>query len=89
MLDVDRRTFAGAVEVDDVERFGALLDPAPGRIERVGVEDGLALVVAAQQAHRLAAADIHRGIQDHAGTEAQMPLKLASSASPAALDFSG
>ena len=41
--------------------------PARGRVDRVGVVGGLALVVALQQPHRLAAADVDRRVEDHAG----------------------
>ena len=44
---------AGAVEVDDVQRAGALLHPPPRGVERVGVVDGLAVVVALDEAHRM------------------------------------
>ncbi len=56
---------------------------------RVGVVGGLALVVALQQPHGLAAADVDGGIEDHAGTAEQTPAKLASRRRPAPLDFSG
>ena len=98
MLEVDRGAGAGAVEVDHVQRLGALPDPAPRGVARVGVERGLALVVALDQAHRAPAADVDRRVEDQAGAEAesgrraaaeQIAAKLPSRRSPAALDFSG
>ena len=88
-LEVPRPAGLGAVEVDDVEEGGPVVGPAPGGVDRVGVVGGLALVVALQQAHRLAAADVDRRVEDHAGTAAQIPAKLESRRRPAALDFSG
>ena len=57
----------GAVEVDDVQELGPFAGPARRRVDRVGVVGGLALVVALQQPHRLAAADVDRRVEDHAG----------------------
>ena len=45
----------------------ALLDPAPRGVERVGVEGGLALVVALDEPHRAAVADVDRRVEDQAG----------------------
>ena len=72
-----------------MQELGAFAGPAPRGVDRVGVVGGLALVVALQQPHGLAAADVDRRVEDHAGTDAQTPAKLESSRSPAALDFSG
>jgi hypothetical protein len=63
--DVDRSAGSGAVEVDDVKRAGTLVDPAPGRVERVGVVDGLTLVIPLEQPHRASVADVDRWIEDH------------------------
>ena len=94
VLDVDRRALAGAVEIDHVKRLRPLLEPAFSGVDRVGVERRLAVVVALHEAHGFAAADIDRGIEDHAGCEAvvvraQMVAKLPSRRRPAVLDFSG
>ncbi len=72
-----------------MQELGALLGPTGRRVGGVGVVSRLALVVALQQAHRLAATDVDGGIEDHAGTAEQTPAKLESSRRPAALDFSG
>ena len=65
-LEVLRLTRLGAVEVDDVQELGPFAGPALRRVDRVGVVGGLALVVALQQPHRLAAADVDRRVEDHA-----------------------
>ncbi len=73
------------VEVDDVQELGAFAGPAPRGVDRVGVVGGLALVVALQQAHGPAAADVDRRVEDHAadaGTAAQIPAKLESRRRP-------
>ena len=84
-----RRALARAVEVDDVQRPRALVDPAPGGLARVVVERGLALVVALDQPHRAPVADVDRRVEDHAVTGLQTAAKFASRRRPAALDFSG
>jgi hypothetical protein len=89
VVEVHRRPDACAVEVHHVKRAGALVDPAQRRLHRVGVEDCLAVVVALNQAHGLAPADVDRRIENQTGTDAQMLVKFRSSASPAPLDFSG
>ena len=90
VLDVHRRALARAVEVDDVERPRALVDPAPSGLARVGVERGLALVVALDQPHRAPVADVDRRVEDHTATTGlQTAAKFASRRRPAALDFSG
>ena len=101
VLEVRRRAGARAVEVDDVQRPRAVVDPAswPRRADRrrrrsAGVE------VAAREPHRLAVEDVDRRQQDHAraaaGRGAAAPpqprtgaTKFASSASPSPEDFSG
>ena len=55
------------VEVDHVEEVDAGVGEAQRRVDRVGVEDRLAVVVALDQPHRVAAADIDRRVEDHAG----------------------
>ena len=93
---VDRRALARPIEVDDVQRAGAAVDPPPCRVKRVGVIDGLAGEVAAGQAHGAAPADIDRRPEDHARSAAGRAPPCAarrvnapSSASPCAEDFSG
>ena len=66
VLDVDRGARAGAVEVDDVQCLRALVEPAPRRVERVGVVGRLAVVVALNETHRVAAADVDRRVEDQA-----------------------
>ena len=78
---------ARSVEVDDVQGACALVGPAARRVERVGVERRLALVVALNQPDRASAADVDGGIEDHAGTQAST--NLLRRPSPASLDFSG
>jgi hypothetical protein len=93
VVEVRGRAVAGAVEVDDVQPFGAALHPRARGAERVGVVDGLGAEVALAQADGLAAADVDRGVEDHAvagvPTRSQAALKLASSLSPCREDFSG
>ena len=90
-VEVPRLPRLRPVEVDHVEELGPFAGPARRRVDRVGVVGGLALVVALQQPHRLAAADVDRRVEDHAARTAwrRSPAKLESSRSPAALDFSG
>ncbi len=66
MLEVRRGAAPGAVEVDDVQRPRAVVDPALGGVERVGVVDGLRVEVPLVEAHRLAVEDVDRRQQDHA-----------------------
>jgi hypothetical protein len=66
VVEVGRASVARPVEVDDVEVARALVDPAPGGVHRVCVVDRLVVVVAAQQPHRVPAANVDRGIEDHA-----------------------
>ena len=63
--------------------------PAQRCIDRIGIVGGLARVVALQQPHGLAAADVDRRIEDHAETGAQVFVKFSSSARPVVEDFSG
>ena len=56
---------AGRVEVDDVERLGALVLPVPRELHGVVAEDGHVVEVAAPQAHRLAVLDVDGGKHDH------------------------
>jgi hypothetical protein len=66
LLDVHGRPRTRAVQVDDVKRLRALLGPAPRRVDRVGVEGGLAVVVALHQPHGSTLADVDRRVEDHA-----------------------
>ena len=61
VLDVGRLAAASAVEIDDVQGAGAVCDPPPRGVERVGVVDLLGVELSLLQAHRLAATDIDRG----------------------------
>ena len=81
--------FAGIPSRDDVQGLGPLAHPPAGGLHGVGVVNRLAIVVALNEAHGVSASDVDRGIEDHAGTAAQISAKLASSRRPAALDFSG
>src|SRR4051794_5916779 len=78
-----------AVEVDDVQKAGALVDPRPGGGQRVVLVDGLRVEVPADQPHGLALGDVDGGVEDHAGTPAQSSVKFRRSARPAWDDFSG
>ena len=55
----------GAVEVYDVQEARPFVDPAQRRVDRIGVVGRLARVVALQQPHRLAAADVDGRVEDH------------------------
>ena len=90
-VEVARLASLRPVEVDHVQELGAFAGPAGCGVDRVRVIDGLLGIVAPQQPDGLAAADIDRRIEDHAavGVLTQIPAKLASSRSPAVLDFSG
>ena len=72
-----------------MEPVRSLLVPARSGGQRVGVIRGLALVVALDQPHGMAASDIDCRIEDQAGTGEQIAAKFASSRKPAELDFSG
>ena len=77
VVEVRGRSLARAVEVDDVQRPGPLLDPAQRRFDRIRVEDGLALVVALDEPHGVTVPDVDRGIEDQpTATEAQMRTKF-------------
>ena len=43
---VDGPPLTGAVEIDEVQGFSALFDPAPRHSGGIGAEDGLAAIVA-------------------------------------------
>ena len=60
-LQVLRLPCLRPVEIDDVQELGPFLGPALRRVGRIGVVRRLALVVALQQPHRLAAADVDCG----------------------------
>ena len=92
VLEVHRLPRARPVEVDDVQRLGPALDPAPRGVEGVGVERGLTVVVALHQAHRACRRGCRspdRGSRRQAATGWQAAANPASSSSPAVLDFSG
>ena len=91
MVEVLRLARARTVEVDDVQGLGAGLQPALRGVEGVGVERGLAVVVALDQPHRAPVADVDRRVEDQGApaTGWQAAAKPASSSSPAELDFSG
>jgi hypothetical protein len=55
---VDRPTLPGTVEVNEVQVFGPLFDPATRHRGGVGAEDGFLRIVALAQAHALAAAQV-------------------------------
>ena len=57
---IDRQALAGAVQIDEVQMLGALLDELPGHGGRIVGEDGLLLVVALPEPDALAAAQIDR-----------------------------
>ena len=84
---------AGArrVEVDDVQRLGALVLPVARQLHGVVAEDGDVVEVAAAQAHRLAALDVDGGEHDHEVPASRWTVATnpASSASPTLELFSG
>ena len=90
-VEVDGGPSAGAVEIDHVNDPRAALDPAPGRIDRVGVVLRFPLVVALQEPHGPAATDVDRRVEGQHGTVRAVAIaaKLPSIARPAPLDFSG
>ncbi len=94
MLEVDRLAALGAVEVDDMQPFGAFFGERARRRQRLLVIDGLRLEVALAQPHGVAAEDVDRRVEVHAcvalGSRAatQICAKFASRRRPAAEDFS-
>ena len=56
---------ARRVEVDDVQRLGALVLPVARQLHGVVAEDGDVVEVAAAKAHRLACLDVDGGEHDH------------------------
>ena len=84
---------AGArrVEVDDVQRLGALVLPVARQLHGVVAEDGDVVEVAAAQADRLAGLDVDGGEHDHEVPASRWTLATnsASSASPTLELFSG
>ena len=89
VLEVPGLAGPRAIEVHDVKCPRPLLEPTARGVERVVVVGRLTPVVALHQADGATIADVDRGIEDHAGTEAQISAKLARTRRPAALDFSG
>ena len=99
VFEVHRVATAGAVEVDDVQRPGARLHPAPGRVQRIGVVDRRLIELPPRQPHRLALENVDRRQQDHvrsaaagcagAASERHSATKPSSIRSPCAEDFSG
>ena len=65
VVEVLRVAGSRPIEVDHVEEPRALLLPAARRIQRLGVVDGLVLILAAKQPHRVPAPDVDRRIEDH------------------------
>src|SRR5690606_24995076 len=83
----------GAVEVDEVQPFGAGLLPAQGRLDRVA-EDLLGSVDALDELDGSPSLDVDGGQQlqivSHVASEPQSePTQLRSRAAPASPDFSG
>src|SRR4051794_21781481 len=89
---VHRPALARAIQVHHVELSGSVLHPRPRGLERIVDVDGLLVEVALAEAHRLPAADVDRGQEDHAArrsADAAMLVKFRRSRSPFSLDFSG
>ena len=86
-----RRARPRAVEVDDVQRTRALLDPGARGLERVVVVDRLVVEVAPGEAHGLPAGDVDRGIEDHSRRHParRRAAKFASSAGRASTTSPG
>ena len=72
-----------------MELARALVDPLARGVQGILVVDGLPLEVPLLEAHRLAAADVDRRDEDHAGTARAMRVRLERSRRPAGPDFSG
>ena len=91
--DREVRQLAGArrVEVDDVQRLGALVLPVARQLHRVVAEHGDVVEVTATQAHRLAGLDVDGGEHDHEVPASRWTLATnpASRASPTLELFSG
>ena len=84
MLEVDRAPSRAPSRSTTWRKRAPWLDPAPRGVDRVGVVDGLVVVVAAQQPHRTTAANVDRRIEDHAAetTRAQMLGEVREQAQP-------
>ena len=82
---------AGGVEVDHVQRLGALVLPVARQLHRVVAEHGDVVEVAAPQAHGLACLDVDGREDDHEVPASRWTLatKPASRASPTLELFSG
>ena len=76
-----------------MEDAGPGLDPAPRRVERIGVVHGPLLEVPTCETNRFTFENVDRRVEDHAATPcaclAQTDAKLRSSARPCVEDFSG
>ena len=89
VLERPRLALPRPVQVDHVQPPRARLHPRQRGLERIVVVDGLLLVAAVREPHRVPVADVDGRVEDHAATRAQMRVKLRSSASPLREDFSG
>jgi len=91
--DREVHELAGAcrVEVDDMQRLGALVLPVARQLHRVVAEHGDVVEVTATQAHRLAGLDVDGGEHDHEVPASRWTLATnpASRASPTLELFSG
>ena len=85
VLEIRRAALDRAIEVDDMQRARALVDPALRGVERVVVVDRFAREVALHQADGLAAANVDGREEYHSASA----VKLRSSRSPSGPDFSG
>ena len=56
---------AGRVEIDHVQRLGALVLPVARQLHRIVAEDGDVVEVTAAQAYRLTSLDVDGGEHDH------------------------
>src|SRR5207245_4419620 len=73
VVEVLRRAGARAVEIDDVEPFGAFGDELPGRLERRRRDLLRGLEVAPRHADGLTLIDVDRRVEDHRIRAARPP----------------
>ena len=73
-LEVGQLARPRGVEVDDVQRLGALVLPVPGELDGVVAEDGDIVEVAAAETDGLAGLDVDGGEHDHEGL--RLPLDV-------------